>query len=357
MPFSLHLLRWFALHGRELPWRDTNDPYRIWVSEVILQQTRVVQGIDYYIRFIDRFPTVGALAAAPLDDVMKVWQGLGYYTRASNLHAGAQQVVAQHGGELPRTYDKLLKIKGLGAYSAAAVASFAFGEAVPAIDGNVYRILARVFGVFTPTDSAQGRKEFFGLASELMDRQHPAAFNQAIIDFGALVCTFRQPQCGECPMAERCYALRNNMIGKLPVKGKRAAVRDRYFYYLMVRHGGHTFVRRRQERDIWHSLYEFPLIELPAPLPVEELMLSPDWAELIGDGHFSVLSVSEGIRHQLTHINIHARFIIVEVERAGYKLRADYRRVPIDELERYSVPRLIDAYMAAEPSLRYFRRK
>ena len=258
--------------------------------------------------------------------------------------------------KLPRTYAELLKIKGLGAYSAAAVASFAFNEAVPAVDGNVYRILARVFGVFTPTDSTQGRKEFFELANELMDRQHPATFNQAIIDFGALVCTFRQPRCGECPMADRCYALHNNMIHKLPVKGKRIAVRDRYFYYLMVRQGDHTFVRRRQERDIWHSLYEFPLIELPAPLPAEALVLGPEWAELIGASGFRVLSVSGEIRHQLTHINIHARFIIVEVERTGYKLRADYHRVPIEELERYSVPRLIDAYMAAEPAQRYFRR-
>lgn len=349
-------MRWFALHGRELPWRDTIDPYYIWVSEVILQQTRVAQGIDYYYRFIAQFPTVEALAAAPLDEVMKAWQGLGYYTRARNLHTGAQQVVEQHGGKLPRTYAELLKIKGLGAYSAAAVASFAFNEAVPAVDGNVYRILARVFGVFTPTDSTQGRKEFFELANELMDRQHPATFNQAIIDFGALVCTFRQPHCGECPMADRCYALHNNMIHKLPVKGKRIAVRDRYFYYLMVRQGDHTFVRRRQERDIWHSLYEFPLIELPAPLPAEALVLGPEWAELIGASGFRVLSVSGEIRHQLTHINIHAQFIIVEVERTGYKLRADYHRVPIEELERYSVPRLIDAYMAAEPAQRYFRR-
>lgn len=355
MPFTLVLLKWFAEYGRQLPWRDTDNPYHIWVSEVILQQTRVAQGMAYYHRFLERFPTVQALADAPLDDLMKVWQGLGYYTRARNLQAGAQQVVEHYGGELPRTYAELLKIKGLGAYSAAAVASFAFGEAVPAVDGNVYRILSRVFGVFTPIDTTQGRKEFFALASDLMDKQRPALFNQAIIDFGALVCTYRGAQCMECPQSAGCYAYRNNMVDKLPIKGQRVVVRSRYFYYLMLRYRDTTFVHRRAGRDIWHSLYEFPLIEMPNQVSLSELMATQQWADLLGvDAQVEVLSVSEPIKHQLTHITLYATFIIAELRSMPYALKANYRRVPIDSLGDYSVPRVIDAYMAAEPAMRYF---
>ena len=355
MPFTLVLLKWFAQYGRQLPWRDTDNPYYIWVSEVILQQTRVAQGLSYYLRFIERFPTVEALASAPLDDLMKVWQGLGYYTRARNLQAGAQQVMELYGGQLPQTYAELLKIKGLGTYSAAAVASFAFGEAVPAVDGNVYRILSRVFGVFTPIDTTQGRKEFFALAADLMDKQRPALFNQAIIDFGALVCTYRGSQCADCPQSVWCYAYRNNMVDKLPIKGQRVVVRSRYFYYLMLRYRNTTFVRRRAERDIWHSLYEFPLIELSNQVSISELMDTTQWGDLLGaDAQVEVLSVSEPIKHQLTHITLYATFIIAELRSVPYTLGLDYRCVPIGTLADYSVPRVIDAYMAAEPAVRYF---
>lgn len=355
MPFTLALLKWFAQFGRELPWRGDTNPYHIWVSEVILQQTRVAQGITYYYRFLEHFPTIEALAAAPLDELMKVWQGLGYYTRARNLQAGAQQVMEQYGGRLPSTYAELLKIKGLGPYSAAAVASFAFGEAVPAIDGNVYRILSRVFGIFTPIDSTMGRKEFFALASELIDRQRPALFNQAMIDFGAMVCTFRHPLCVDCPMAERCYAYRNNMVQQMPTKGHKVRVRERFFYYLMLRRGDSTFVRRREGRDIWHSLYEFPLIEMPKQVSISELKAISQWTNLLGDNaQVDVLSVSEPIKHQLTHITLYATFIIAELRSIPYSLRHDYRCVSIDSLSDFSVPRVIDAYMAAEPSVRYF---
>ena len=354
MLFTLALLKWFAQFGRELPWRGDTNPYHIWVSEVILQQTRVAQGIMYYYRFLEHFPTIEVLAAAPLDELMKVWQGLGYYTRARNLQAGAQQVMEQYGGRLPSTYAELLKIKGLGPYSAAAVASFAFGEAVPAIDGNVYRILARVFGIFTPIDSTVGRKEFFALASELIDRQRPALFNQAMIDFGAMVCTFRRPLCVDCPMAERCYAYRNNMVQQMPTKGHKVRVRERFFYYLLLRRGDSTFVRRREGRDIWHSLYEFPLIEMLEPVSIDTLRESPQWNELLGGCEVDVLSVSEPIRHQLTHISLYVTFIIAELSVVPYALRHDYRCVPIGSLSDYSVPRVIDAYMAAEPSMRYF---
>ncbi|MCB8963488.1 MAG: A/G-specific adenine glycosylase [Bacteroidales bacterium] len=355
MDFKELLLGWYRLHGRSLPWRQSADPYRVWVSEVILQQTRVSQGVSYYLNFIDAFPSISALAKASPDDVMKVWQGLGYYTRARNLQAGAKQVMELHNGELPSTYKELLKIKGLGAYSAAAVASFAFNEAVPAIDGNVYRILARVFGIFTSVDSAAGKREFFELGKELIDEAEPAAFNQAIIDFGALVCTPRAAKCEECPLREFCYAYRNNIVYTLPVKGKRIVPRDRFFIYLMIKHKGYTYVNKRAGKDIWHSLYEFPLIETKTLVSPDELLQLDEWFDLFGGVDTTVLSISEPIKHQLSHLTLYARFVIVEVSSVSYHLKSCYRRIALGKLHELSVPRLIDLYLAAEPAEKYFR--
>lgn len=355
MFFSEKLLVWFDENGRQLPWRNISNAYYIWVSEIILQQTRVAQGISYYQQFIKSFPTIEDLAKANIDDVMRVWQGLGYYTRARNLQAGARQVLCDYGGVLPTTYRELLKIKGLGAYSAAALASFAFGESVPAVDGNVYRILSRIFGVFTPIDSTQGKKEFFNLAGELMDSSQPAKFNQAIIDFGALVCTYRLPACDTCIFNSECYAYRNNIVYKLPIKAKRIATRDRFFAYLMIKYKGYTFIKRRDQNDIWHSLYEFPLIETNVQLSVEEIIQTPAWQELLGDSEVRIISVSDPVKHLLTHLTIYATFIIIEVDRAGYGLLTDYTKILIGDLGNCPVPRPIDAYLAAEPSERYFR--
>ncbi|PID90466.1 MAG: hypothetical protein CSA97_02780 [Bacteroidetes bacterium] len=210
--FASILKVWFAEYGRDLPWRNNPDPYKVWVSEIILQQTRVAQGMPYYLNFVERFPTVADLANAPLDDVMKAWQGLGYYTRARNLHRAAKMVMEDYGGELPRTYAELLKLPGLGPYAAAAVASFAFHEAVPAIDGNVYRVLARVYGIFEQSGKAEGKKLFWKLAEDIIDRDEPHVFNQAIIDFGALQCTPGMPDCPPCPFSGQCYAEANGLL-------------------------------------------------------------------------------------------------------------------------------------------------
>ncbi|MGD9978510.1 MAG: A/G-specific adenine glycosylase, partial [Bacteroidales bacterium] len=354
MEFKDILIEWYGKNGRDLPWRRTSNPYHIWVSEVILQQTRVNQGMAYYSRFIEQFPTIQDLANASLDQVMKAWQGLGYYTRARNLKAGAQQVMDEYGGELPKTFRELLKIKGLGTYSAAAVASFAFGEAVPAIDGNVYRILARVFGIFSSTDTTAARHDFFDLAAELLDKVNPAAFNQAIIDFGALVCTPRIPKCVDCPFNGFCYASRNNLVYSLPVKGKRVVPRDRFFNYVMVKFHGDTFVNRRNTNDIWHSLFEFPMIETPTQLSPDELFSMQEWKDLLGQNDVRILNISDPIKHQLSHLTIWARFIIVEISKASYRLKTDFCRVDIGKLHELSVPRLIDLYMAAEPTEKYF---
>lgn len=357
MEFKDLLLNWYRSNGRDLPWRQTRNPYYIWISEVILQQTRVNQGMGYYLRFINQFPTVKHLADASIDEVMKVWQGLGYYTRARNLHAGAQQVIGDYGGNLPKTYNELLKIKGLGMYSAAAVASFAFGDVVPAVDGNVYRILSRVFGIFTPIDSSQAKREFFDLAMELIDKDDPASFNQAIIDFGALVCTPRNPSCTVCPFSDFCYAFRNNLMYSFPVKGKRIIPRDRFFSYIMVNFKGTTFVHKRDSKDIWHSLFEFPLIETNKLLSLQEFLELPELKNIVGNNKVEVLSYSDPIKHQLSHITIYARFIIVRISRASYTLKNDYINVEIDKLADFSVPRLIDLYLAAEPAEKYFTSK
>lgn len=357
MDFSSILFKWYRTNARDLPWRNTTNPYHIWVSEVILQQTRVVQGISYYNRFIECFPTIQSLAQANIDDVMRVWQGLGYYTRARNLKAGAIQVIEQYNGNLPKTYKELLRIKGLGAYSAAAIASFAFGEAVPAVDGNVYRILSRIFGIFTPIDSTSGKKEFFALANELISRTEPGRFNQALIDFGALQCTPKSPACPNCPFSAYCYAYKNNLVAVLPIKRKKKLPVERFFYYFLIKHKGHTFIKRRQENDIWHSLYEFPMIETTATLGHEQLIKRIGSLNFLSGSTVKVLSISQPIRHLLSHRTIWATFIILEIDSPNYILLNDYFMVPIDGVSHYSFPRLIDVYMAAEPVIKYFSSK
>lgn len=357
MDFSSILFNWYLTNARDLPWRNTTNPYHIWVSEVILQQTRVVQGISYYYRFIERFPTIQSLAQADIDDIMKVWQGLGYYTRARNLKAGANEVMEQYNGNLPKTYKELLRIKGLGAYSAAAVASFAFDEAVPAVDGNVYRILSRIFGIFTPIDTTTGKKEFFALANELIPKNEPGRFNQALIDFGALQCTPKSPQCADCPFADYCYAYKNNLIAALPVKGKKKPPIDRYFYYFMIKHKEYTFIKRREEKDIWHSLYEFPMVETDAKLGHDQLIERMASLNFLSGSTVKVLNISQPVRHLLSHRTIWATFIILEIDSPNYILTKEYVRVSIGGVNDYSLPRLIDTYMAAEPVIKYFSSK
>lgn len=351
--FASILIDWFRAHGRELPWRNIDDPYKVWISEVILQQTRVNQGMSYYLNFIEHFPTVQALAAAPLDSVMKVWQGLGYYTRARNLHRAAQVVVEQRGGQLPCTYRELLKLPGLGPYAAGAVASFAFHEAVPAIDGNVYRVLARVFGVFDSPGKAAGKKAFHQLCSDVLDREQPHVFNQAIIDFGALQCTPGRPDCPACPFEGQCYAEANAMHLSLPAKERATKLRTRHLHFIMPRHGDSTFIQLRQGKDIWHSLYQFPLVETPRPLSQPEFLALEEVGELLGSG-YTLLHVSEVQRQLLSHQELLVTFYIVQLPSIPYALLQDYQMVKLADLEGYQVPVMLGDYMAAEAAEEYF---
>ena len=328
--FTTALLRWFAMHGRELPWRGIADPYGIWVSEVILQQTRIEQGRDYWLRFMERFPTVEALAAATQDEVLRCWQGLGYYSRARNMHAAARQIVDM--GSFPRTVEGLRALKGVGDYTAAAVASMAFGLPAATVDGNVYRVLARHYGIDVPINTTSGKRTFQALAQELLPAGEAAAFNQALMDFGATWCTPRSPRCHDCPVAETCEALRTGRVEQLPVKERKLKVQERRLTYIYIRHEHCVAMHRRQEGDIWQGLWEPFLVE-GAPLPELGCPLT---------------LVAAGVRHVLTHRILLADFYLAQPQERP-PLPDGYIWVPEDHVDDYAQPRLVEKLRARLP--------
>ncbi|WP_298073729.1 A/G-specific adenine glycosylase [uncultured Bacteroides sp.] len=338
--FSRVLLDWYAEHRRELPWRETKDPYRIWISEIILQQTRVVQGYEYFLRFVERFPDLVALAEADEDEVMKYWQGLGYYSRARNLHAAARSM----NGVFPRTYEGVRALKGVGDYTAAAICSIAYDMPYAVVDGNVYRVLSRYFGVEVPIDSVQGKKLFASLAQEMLDEKHVALYNQAIMDFGAIQCTPQSPSCMFCPLADSCSALATGKVALLPIKQYRTKTTDRYFTYIYICVGGQMLLRKRTGNDIWRNLYELPLIETDRQMTVEELLLASELKELGTDVEPIVRPLQIGVKHVLSHQIIHADFyeMIFPADIQGF---SDYIRIGQREWTRYAVPRLIHQFL------------
>ncbi|MDE7344292.1 MAG: A/G-specific adenine glycosylase [Alistipes sp.] len=337
------LLEWYAREGRDLPWRRTRDPYRIWLSEVILQQTRVAQGMDYYLRFTQRWPEIGALAAATEDEVLKLWQGLGYYSRARNLHAAARTVAERYNGEFPKTYAEVRALPGVGDYTAAAICSAAYGLPCAVLDGNVYRVLSRLFDVELPIDTTAGRKAFAELAQTQLDPAQPGRYNQAIMDFGALQCTPAQPCCDDCPLAERCMARAAGTTAERPVKQGRPKVSDRWFNYLHITCGQRTLLVRREGRDIWQGLYEFPLIETERAADLLELTALPRFRELLGEEEWRLIRSVEMPRHQLSHRTIHATIHRIETPRltpAAEALAAETAT-----LADRAVPRLLERYL------------
>lgn len=343
--FRETLIRWYEENGRQLPWRDTRDPYRIWISEVILQQTRVAQGLDYFRRFTDRFPDVASLAAAEEDEVLKYWQGLGYYSRARNLHAAAQEIVSKFDGVFPSGYQDVLSLKGIGEYTAAAICSFAWRQPYAVVDGNVYRVLARVFGVDLPIDSSAGKKYFTELASKLLDRKHPDLYNQAIMDFGALQCVPQSPACLFCPFRDQCAAFITGEVNRLPVKEGKTVQTKRYFNYLYIRYKDTIFLSQRTEKDIWRNLYEFPLVETSGPLTEAELRKHPLFLEILVPGtSFQMLSSYGPVKHVLSHRIVYACFYEIEVTELPESLDK-YLRVNENDKEKYAVSRLIDLYL------------
>lgn len=337
------LLDWYAREGRDLPWRRTRDPYRIWLSEVILQQTRVAQGTEYYLRFTERFPDVASLAAAPEDEVLKLWQGLGYYSRARNLHAAARQVVERFGGRFPVALEEVRSLCGVGDYTAAAICSAAYDAPCAVVDGNVYRVLARLFDLDAPIDSTAGKRAFAELAQLQLDTAHPGRYNQAIMDFGALRCIPSSPRCEACPLAGRCLALAAGTVAARPVKQSKTKVRDRWFNYLHISSGDRTLLRRRERRDIWQGLYEFPLIETEGPAELPELVRLPQFRELLGDAPWHLVRSIPLPKHQLSHQTLHA--VVHRIETLSLTPAAAAMAVPTVALGDYAVPRLIDRYL------------
>ncbi len=317
MKISEILSGWFKKNARSLPWRESKDPYRVWLSEIILQQTRVNQGWEYYTRFTERYPALSDLASAPEDEVLKLWQGLGYYSRARNLLAAAKQVVQDHGGVMPGHYKTLLTLKGVGRYTAAAIASIVWGEPVAAVDGNVARVIARLYGIDSPVNAAAGRREVEQLAEELLDREDPGRHNEAMMEFGALQCVPVKPDCHACPLNSRCTAFRENRVDQLPVKEKKRRVRHRYFYYLVLENGGYLYLRQRGNGDIWRSLYEFPLAESERRLTREALI--PFCLDRLGvhAEQGVIRGVSRDWGHVLSHQRLHAVFVHAEVVSRG----------------------------------------
>lgn len=339
--FSETLLDWYAENKRELPWRDTSDPYLIWISEIILQQTRVVQGTEYFLRFVHRFPDVKSLASASEDEIMKYWQGLGYYSRARNLHAAAKSM----SGIFPVTYKEVRALKGVGDYTAAAVCSFAYDMPYAVVDGNVYRVLSRYFGIDIPIDSTEGKKIFTALAEEMLPKFRPADYNQAIMDFGAIQCIPQTPNCMCCPLADSCFALSKGRVMQLPVKQHKTKTTNRYFNYMYVRIGACTLIHKRTGNDIWKNLFELPLIEVEKDLSEEEFLSCPQLHELLaGDEVFTVRSVLRNVKHVLSHRVIYTNFYEVELPEDTTSF-SGYQRVRREELEQYAVSRLIHAFL------------
>lgn len=314
MNFSKLLLQWYDTYSRDLPWRGIKDPYRIWLSEIIMQQTRVSQGLPYYERFVETFPTVHDLAAASEEQVLKLWQGLGYYSRARNLHTAAKQVL-EMGGNFPDSYTELLKLKGVGDYTAAAIASFAFDEVVPVVDGNVYRVLSRIYGINTPINTPLGAKEFKALAVSLIDKKNPATYNQAIMEYGALQCTPKNPDCMTCVFESHCIAKNTGQIAVLPVKIKSKPVLHLYYHYLVIQTpSNRTVILQRSDSGIWAKLYEFPFIEQET-LSLTQLKEHSMVQELLGKVRFreSVINTTP-IIHKLSHRHVHASFYLLQTK-------------------------------------------
>ncbi len=324
MDFTNTILQWFHENGRALPWRETNDAYAIWLSEIILQQTRVEQGRPYWERFMQRWPTVEALAAAKEDEVLRQWQGLGYYSRARNLHHAARQVVEM--GAFPSTLEGIKSLKGVGDYTAAAIGSIAFGLPAAVVDGNVYRVLARHFGVATPVNTTEGKKEFTALAQSLLPGDKASAFNQAMMDFGAIQCTPQHPQCRSCPLQESCVAWREGRVDVLPVKVRRLKVKERHLTYVYIRYDGQTAIRRRPSGDIWQGLYEPWLTDT---VPVGAVLLR------------------QNVRHELTHRVVYADFWLWQPEGRRPALPTDYFWINESQIDNYGVPRLVEKLLEA----------
>lgn len=332
--FTLLIKDWYRQNKRNLPWRHTVDPFKIWLSEIILQQTKVEQGLSYYLKFTNSYPKIKNLAEASEQEILNMWQGLGYYSRARNLHFTAKTIMENHKGVFPKTYKEIILLKGIGTYTAAAIASFAYKEPVAVVDGNVFRVLSRVFDLDTPIDSSLGKKQFLELAQSLIDPKEPDIFNQAIMEFGALQCVPVNPNCIICPLEALCLANTNGTIKLRPVKTKKTKVTNRYFHFLVFEDGQQTYLQQRKEKDIWQNLYQYPL---------KETSLSEEISNFSPYTNKQADKISKEIVHILSHQKIHARFYHFS-DLPEIKLE-EWIKIETSNIQDYPLPRLIDRYL------------
>lgn len=343
MSFSERILTWYAAHKRALPWRETKNPYVIWLSEIILQQTRVEQGMPYFLRFFETFPNVTKFAAAEESEILRLWQGLGYYSRARNMHRASKQVVELHAGDFPTAYQALLELPGVGEYTAAAIASFSKNSPHAVLDGNVFRVLSRYFGIHEPINSTAGKKLFAKLAQEMLDRDHPGDYNQAIMDFGALQCKPKNPDCSTCVLQIDCVAYRSSLVDQLPVKLKGKKSRDRFFHYFVIEKEGEVMMSQRGEGDVWANLFEFPMLETTERLAVDQLMENEAYQQLFGDAVPAVLGAE--VKHLLSHQNIYARFYKLPAESLQITKKREWNYYLLENLDKLAKHKLISSFV------------
>jgi A/G-specific adenine glycosylase len=342
--FSDKVVEWYQENHRKLPWRDTRDPYRIWLSEIILQQTRVAQGLPYYLRFVERYPTVNDLAAAREQDVLRLWQGLGYYTRARNMIKCARAVVATHGGSFPGALHELKKLPGIGEYTASAIASIAFEERVAVVDGNVYRVLARFFGIDQDISKLSVKRAFSQIANQLVTGNHPGIHNQAVMEFGALCCLPKAPRCHECVVSDKCFAMKSGRQAELPFKERKSVPRRRYFYYFVIVHKNRIAMKKRSGKDIWRNLYDFYLAETDRRQSVKVLLERDSMLKRI-TGSRARIEVSEMYRHTLSHQRILARFVTIHPLADKIGKIGDVRFFTRKGIDKLPKPALINRYL------------
>lgn len=343
MAFQQEIIRWYLSNKRSLPWRDTQDAYVIWLSEIILQQTRVEQGLPYFNRFLEAYPTVSDFAAATETEILKLWQGLGYYSRGRNMLFTARQILELHAGVFPVKYDVLIKLKGIGEYTAAAISSFSSGEAKAVLDGNVFRVLARYFGISTAINSSQGKKQFSELAQSLIHTEDPALYNQAIMEFGALQCKPKSPLCPVCPLQLSCYAKNNGIINMLPVKIKKTTVKTRFINYFVCRNGDEILVNKRIKEDIWQHLYDFPSIETTTAASVGNEEFLNDVKQKFGND-VSILSLME-MKHLLTHQIIYVQFFALDNYIINFNINAEVSWVSWADFDKLPQPKILTKFI------------
>ncbi len=352
MEITHTLIKWYNENKRDLPWRRIRDPYKIWLSEIILQQTRVDQGMNYYTRFVDRFETIFDLARANEEEVLKVWQGLGYYSRARNLLHTAKIVVNTFNGVFPDTYDGLMQLKGIGPYTAAAISSISFGLSHPVVDGNVARVISRLYAITDPVNETSVKRNIEKLLDSLIDKSNPGTFNQAVMEFGALFCTPKSPSCESCPLSPKCMGYSKGLVDSLPQKSKKVGVKQRFFNYFLISFYTNgrrcVYVHKRDKKDIWQGLYDFPLIETVKPMSIDDLMHTHEWNTLFSRSNPHLASESKNYHHQLTHRQIVALFYKVEIQHEFFKKGNPYLLVDEIDIQKCPLPRLIDRYLKDE---------